>query len=531
MAHPPATPRRTRTTHPLLGRRARPGRPAALGAFGALTAAILLGSGLPAASAYADPVARHVSPSRVLPVDLGGTGITGSTLLPPLPTVLPTGLPSDLPTTLPTGLPTVLPTSLPTVLPTDSSTALPTGLPTDASTTGAPAPTDLPLPSGLPTDLPLTTSTTDPTPSATSTPLRVVLAPPPVVVVPAGVDAVLAATATGDPAPTQQWQERASVSSPWEDLPGADAATLTVHAPTLALDGHQYRAVFTSAGDQVETTPATLRVLGTVPSAPQHLLARQTGVGQVTLTWDDPSSSGSSRVTSFEPGWSTGQSGGGTSVPAGRHSAVFSGLGTGRYSFSVDAVNAAGPSERVATSPALVVGAAPSLAASAGRVVAGQRLTLSGLARPGSKVTLERALPRASYRRLAVVTAGRTGAYAVRVSPTATATYRARMNGGTPSGAATVPVASRVTTAATRTGTCTYRLRGSVFPAVARQLVTVRSRTTGAYTTLGTARTDRRGRWTLRHRFPTRATYVIQATAAATRATTAGTGSRNLSVR
>ncbi|MCW2866470.1 MAG: Mannan endo,4-beta-mannosidase Cellulase [Marmoricola sp.] len=552
MAHPPATSRRTRPSHPLLGRRARPARSAALGV---LTTAILLGAGLPAASAYVDPAARHTSPLRALPVDLGGTG---SSLLPLLPTTPPTGLPTDLPSTLPTGLPTDLPTILPIGLPTDVPSDLPTNQPTNqptdqptslptnlltdlptlptlpaGPTTDVPVPTGLPLPSGAPSGVPtgLPLPGQEPTPSATSTPLHVVLSPLPEVVVPAGVDVVLTATAAGDPTPTQQWQERASVSSPWEDLPGADAATLTLHAPTLAIDGHQYRAVFTSAGDQVETSPATVHVLGTAPSAPQHLLARQTGVGEVTLTWDDPSTAGSSPVTSFEPGWSTGQSGGGTSVPGGRHSAVFSGLGTGRYSFSVDAVNAAGPGERAATSPALVVGAAPSLVASAGRLVAGQRLTLSGLARPGSRVTLERALAGASYRRLAAVTAGPTGAYAVRVSPTATATYRARMGGAAPSDAATVPVASRVSTAATRTGTRTYRLHGTVFPAVARQLVTVRSRTTGAYSTLGTARTDRRGRWSLRHRFPTRATYAIQATAAATRATTAGTGSRNLGVR
>ncbi|MCW2819827.1 MAG: hypothetical protein JWR42_2614 [Marmoricola sp.] len=347
----------------------------------------------------------------------------------------------------------------------------------------------------------------------------------------AGTNAVFTVASTGDPAPDVQWQVhgRFDDAGEWNDVDGATRSSYTVVRPTLQEDGNQYRAVLTTSDDYVESAAGTLTVTGTAPGAPRAVASRQTGTGQVTLTWTAPTTSGDSPISSYDAGWSGGQFGNGESVAATRRSDVFSGLETGRYVFSVAAANLAGPGARTTAPAMLVVGSRPAFSPSSYALVAGQRLRLAGLAKPGSRVTVERALPGAGWKVLGRVTAARDGSYSLPVTAARTASYRTRMNGGTASYAQKVEVASRVTAGATRVATRTYSLHGSVAPAVANQLVTVYAARAGApRTRIGTDRTDRHGAWSLRYRFPAAATYTVTAVSAATRATTAGTGTTSV---
>ncbi len=360
-----------------------------------------------------------------------------------------------------------------------------------------------------------------------------VTTPPQSATVPAGTDATFTVQVTGDPTPSVQWQVLPTWdrSGEWTDLDDATGTSYTVTRPTLQDSGNQYRAVLSSDAGYEESAPATLTVTGTAPSEPQGVVARQTGTGEVTLSWSTPSSNGDSGISSYDAGWSGGEFGSGTTVAATARSAVFSGLETGRYVFSVAAANLAGPGERAFTTPVLVLGPRPALTPSASQLVSGQRLTLAGLAKPGARVTVERALPGRGWRVLGRVTASRAGSYSVPVVATRTASYRSRV-GSAASDALVVAVASRVTTTATRVATRTYRLHGSVRPAAARQLVAVYAGPAGSpLTRIGSDRTDRRGAWSLRHRFPSGGTWAVKVVSAATRATTAGTRTTSVTVR
>jgi len=79
-----------------------------------------------------------------------------------------------------------------------------------------------------------------------------------------GGSAVLSAAASGVPAPTVQWQTRARVGGAWANIAGATSASLTVK-PTLATDGHAYRAVFTNTVGKAESNAATVSVAKAVP--------------------------------------------------------------------------------------------------------------------------------------------------------------------------------------------------------------------------------------------------------------------------
>jgi hypothetical protein len=349
----------------------------------------------------------------------------------------------------------------------------------------------------------------------------------------AGTDAVLTAHASGDPAPTVQWQVQSTDrDSDWEDIEGATQDTYTVSAPTLQVSGYAYRAVFTNDAGVTESDPALLTVTGTAPSAPLGVTATQTGTGEVTVTWDAPDSAGDSAITSYFPGYSAGQMGDGTIVGPGVRQYVFTDLATGRYTFSVSAGNLAGPGARGEAGPSiLVLGASPSVSHTSYALTSGQRLTVTGLARPGSKVTLERSLPGQAFRTLATLTASSSGRYSYSYVASSTATFRARTGGGPPSDAQTAEVASRVTSAARRNAARTYTLSGSVSPAVANQLVRVYQKSGNSYTLIGSDRTDSRGRWTTRHHYASSRTYTLKAVAAATRSNVAGEVVRNVAVR
>ena len=74
------------------------------------------------------------------------------------------------------------------------------------------------------------------------------------------------ATAEATPAATVQWQQSTDGGTTWSDLVGATATPLTGTA-TLAMNGTQYRAVFTNAGGTATTSGAILTVVQTAVTA------------------------------------------------------------------------------------------------------------------------------------------------------------------------------------------------------------------------------------------------------------------------
>jgi hypothetical protein len=76
--------------------------------------------------------------------------------------------------------------------------------------------------------------------------------------VPAGSTATFTAAASGNPAPTVQWQQLSSKKgATFSNIAGATSTTLSVTA-TNSQNGYQYRAVFTNFMGTATTTPATL---------------------------------------------------------------------------------------------------------------------------------------------------------------------------------------------------------------------------------------------------------------------------------
>jgi hypothetical protein len=75
----------------------------------------------------------------------------------------------------------------------------------------------------------------------------------------AGQTATFTAAASGTPTPTVQWQLSTNGGSTFNDVSGATSTTLSFSA-TAAMNGNEYRAVFTNAAGSATTTAATLTV-------------------------------------------------------------------------------------------------------------------------------------------------------------------------------------------------------------------------------------------------------------------------------
>ena len=90
-----------------------------------------------------------------------------------------------------------------------------------------------------------------------------VTTPPANVTVTAGNNASFTAVASGNPAPTVQWQVSTNSGSTWTNDTtdaGNTSGTLTVAATTASQNGYEYRAVFTNVVSSVNSAAATLTV-------------------------------------------------------------------------------------------------------------------------------------------------------------------------------------------------------------------------------------------------------------------------------
>ncbi|MGD0404052.1 MAG: hypothetical protein ABSB66_12745 [Candidatus Acidiferrales bacterium] len=127
------------------------------------------------------------------------------------------------------------------------------------------------------------------------------------VTVSAGAAATFTAAASGQPAPTVQWQVSTNGGVTFTNIAGATSPTLSIVGTTAALSGNQYQAVFMNASGSATTTPATLTVTGgnTAPAitmnpanvtvasgGPASFTAAASGTPTPTVQWQVSASGG-----------------------------------------------------------------------------------------------------------------------------------------------------------------------------------------------------------------------------------------------
>jgi ELWxxDGT repeat protein len=94
----------------------------------------------------------------------------------------------------------------------------------------------------------------------------------------AGKTATFTAAASGNPAPTVQWQVSANGGISWTNVSGATSPTLTLTNVTAAQNGDEYRAVFTNSLATATTKSATLTV-DTAPAVTTQPVNQTANVG------------------------------------------------------------------------------------------------------------------------------------------------------------------------------------------------------------------------------------------------------------
>jgi alpha-tubulin suppressor-like RCC1 family protein len=75
-----------------------------------------------------------------------------------------------------------------------------------------------------------------------------------------GSSATFEAAASGNPAPSVQWEISTDAGSTWSAVAGATAGRLTIASATVSENGHQYRAVFNNPSGSATTRSVTLTV-------------------------------------------------------------------------------------------------------------------------------------------------------------------------------------------------------------------------------------------------------------------------------
>ena len=117
--------------------------------------------------------------------------------------------------------------------------------------------------------------------------------------------AVFESTATGPPAPTEQWEVSSDKGATWTPIAGAEFAQLAVKGTNESISGNEYRAVFANAAGSTASNAATLTVQGkpTVTKQPKDVLvlagegasfeAAAKGTPAPTVQWEVSSNQGS----------------------------------------------------------------------------------------------------------------------------------------------------------------------------------------------------------------------------------------------
>ena len=118
-------------------------------------------------------------------------------------------------------------------------------------------------------------------------------------VIPGGISVTFAAAATGNPAPTVQWQLSTNGGLTFSNISGATSTTYTFTA-SLSQNNYEYRAVFTNSQGSAITLPAALLVVSnaTAPVITQNpvgltaaasttaaFVASATGIPMPTVQW------------------------------------------------------------------------------------------------------------------------------------------------------------------------------------------------------------------------------------------------------
>ncbi|MGA2845741.1 MAG: immunoglobulin domain-containing protein [Candidatus Acidiferrales bacterium] len=140
--------------------------------------------------------------------------------------------------------------------------------------------------------------------STTKASAPVITTNPMSVTVTAGAAATFNAAASGQPAPTVQWQVSTNGGATFTNISGANSPTLGIVGTTAALSGNEYQAVFMNASGSATTTPATLTV-NTAPAittnpanvtvaagAPATFTAAASGTPTPTVQWQVSTSGG-----------------------------------------------------------------------------------------------------------------------------------------------------------------------------------------------------------------------------------------------
>jgi uncharacterized repeat protein (TIGR02543 family) len=104
-----------------------------------------------------------------------------------------------------------------------------------------------------------------------------------------GETASFTVVATGDPAPTFQWQMRTRDGGRWSDIPGAtSSSTYTTPPATGQMSGYQYRVTVSNGAGSVTSDAATLTVYKTGPVVWADVSIAKEGSydsGTKTITW------------------------------------------------------------------------------------------------------------------------------------------------------------------------------------------------------------------------------------------------------
>jgi hypothetical protein len=124
----------------------------------------------------------------------------------------------------------------------------------------------------------------------------------------AGQSVTFSASATGNPAPTVQWQQSTNGGSSFSNISGATSPTLTIASATATQNGYLYRAVFTNSVGSATTSAATLTVqfAPTVKTNPSNqtvnagqsvtLTAAATSNPAATVQWQSSTDGGTTYV-------------------------------------------------------------------------------------------------------------------------------------------------------------------------------------------------------------------------------------------